>query len=213
MPRLTLIWDLDGTLLDSYRMIVPSLRRYYAERGVTLEPEEIRRQVLESSVRDFAARVEAETGVSLEAGSARYGEIRRELEAQMETMPHARQVLLALKARGVAHCVFTHRGASTGPLLERTGLAGLFMDQITAEDGFPRKPAPEGLLALMARQGLDPAACFYVGDRQLDMDCAHRAGIRGILYRPSGSPVEVHGADLEIQDLRELLELPELKTS
>ena len=212
MPNPTLIWDLDGTLLDSYRMIVPSLRRYYAEQGVFLEADHIRRQVLESSVRDFAARVEAETGVSLEAGAARYGEIRRELEGQMETMPHAREVLSVLKARGITHCLFTHRGASTGPMLEKTGLAGLFADQITAEDGFPRKPAPEGLLALMARQGLDPALCFYVGDRQLDMDCAHRAGIRGILYCPPDSPVAVRDADLVIRDLRELLELPALKT-
>lgn len=213
MPTPTLIWDLDGTLLDSYRMIVPSLRQYYAEQGVFLETEEIRRQVLERSVRDFAARVEAKTGVSLEAGAARYEEIRRELEGRMEAMPHAREVLLALKARGVEHCIFTHRGSSTGPLLERTGLAGLFADQITAEDGYPRKPSPEALLALMARQSLDPADCFYVGDRQLDMDCAHRAGIRGILYAPADSPVAVHGADLVIRELRELLELPELKTS
>ena len=64
----------------------------------------------------------------------------------------------------------------------------------------------------MARRGLDPALCFYVGDRQLDMDCAHRAGIRGILYCSPDSPMAVRDADLVIRDLRELLELPALKT-
>ena len=201
-----LIWDLDGTLIDSYRMIVPALRQFYREQGVERSEAEIRRAVLGSSVRDFAADMLAETGVSLDAGMARYLEIRSGLEQLLQPMPGARQVLDALAARGVPSFLLTHRGDSTAAVLRRTGLDGAFVGIVTGRSGFPRKPAPDGLLYLVERYGLDPARSFYVGDRQMDLDCAHNAGLRAIaLETPDGPALRCAAGDLRIRSLPELL--------
>ena len=56
------IWDLDGTLIDSYRCIVPSLRQFYEEQGLALDEKDILSEVLRGSVRAFAEAVRQQTG-------------------------------------------------------------------------------------------------------------------------------------------------------
>ena len=208
MSKPALIWDLDGTLIDSYACIVPALRQFYAEKGLLLEEAEILQGVLAATVRDYAGDIEARTGISLSADMARYQEIRADLERAVRPIPRARETLEALQAAGIRSFLYTHRGASTAEMLRRTGLEGLLEALVTAEDGFPRKPDPRGLLWLLDRYALDPARTFYVGDRQLDVACAANANIRAILYRPPGSPVPLSGREAAVvSDLAELVTL------
>ena len=122
-------------------------------------------------------------------------------------MPHAAETLAALRRDGHKCFVFTHRGASCGAILERTGLSPYFTEVLTARSGFPRKPAPDGILHLMGKHGLDAARCLYVGDRSLDMEAARNAGIGSVLYLPTGSPVAPTGQETYI--VRDLSEIPE----
>ena len=62
------------------------------------------------------------------------------------------------------------------------GLNGLFTDVVTGEDGFPLKPAPDALNALMERNGLKKDACLMLGDRDIDIGAGVNAGIRTLLY-------------------------------
>ena len=157
----------------------------------------------------YAEEVARERGVSLFAGIDRYQAIRAELEQRMEPVPGAAETLRALRDRGVACFVFTHRGASSFALLERMGLLPFFGEVVTAERGFARKPDPAGLLYLIQKHGLDPARTWYVGDRSLDVDCAVRAGARSILYRPADSPVPPTGReDRIVTSLPGILTLP-----
>lgn len=206
MTLSALIWDLDGTLLDTYPMIVGSLRQFYAEQGLPLDAADISDAVLRSSVRDFAAQIEAQTGISLTDGMPRYRQIRAERELAVTPMPGARETLARLRARGVPNFIFTHRGASTQTLLDRTELSDFFSEIVTAEAGFPRKPAPDGLRYLVEQHGLDPARTAYLGDREIDMRCAENAGLCGILLRPAGSPASPLGSELAV--IERLDELP-----
>lgn len=113
-------------------------------------------------------------------------------------MPRAREALEALAGQGARHFVYTHRGTTTAAVLQNLGLDGLFTEIVTSQNGFPRKPAPDAILYLMGKYGLDPAATFYVGDRTIDMDCARNAGIGGILFLPPGSYCEPNGAQTHI---------------
>ena len=56
------IWDLDGTLLDSYGVIVSSLCQTLEELGLSMDAGEIRRQATEGSVSQVIQRAAAETG-------------------------------------------------------------------------------------------------------------------------------------------------------
>ncbi len=204
-----LVWDLDGTVLDSYPMIVAALEQYYRERGLTIPERTIRERILRTSVQTFAAEVERETGLRLEDGMDRYQAIRAELEQRMDPIPGAADTLRALRDRGARCFVLTHRGASSFTLLDRMGLAPFFEEIVTARDGFPRKPDPAGLRYLMEKYALDPARTWYVGDRSLDVDCAAAAGARSILYRPKDSPVPPTGReDFVVTALPEILTLP-----
>jgi HAD superfamily hydrolase (TIGR01549 family) len=204
-----LVWDLDGTVLDSYPMIVAALEQYYRERGLTIPERTIRERILRTAGQTFAAEVERETGLRLEDGMDRYQAIRAELEQRMDPIPGAADTLRALRDRGARCFVLTHRGASSFTLLDRMGLAPFFEEIVTARDGSPRKPDPAGLRYLMEKYALDPARTWYVGDRSLDVDCAVRAGARSILYRPADSPVPPTGReDFVVTALPEILTLP-----
>jgi HAD superfamily hydrolase (TIGR01549 family) len=82
---------------------------------------------------------------------------------------------------GVKHYVATHRDLQCRELLEKAGLAQYFTDFVTQEDGLPRKPAPDMILHLIRKHGLDPAQCMMVGDRPLDTEAGMAAGVFSVL--------------------------------
>ena len=125
--------------------------------------------------------------------------------ASIRAIPHAREALEALRAAGCRSFVYTHRGASSFAILENTGLAPYLDEVLTSESGFPRKPDPAAILYLLDKYALDPAETYYVGDRRLDMEAAHSAGVGGILFREPGNPTEPTGFErCVISDLREI---------
>ena len=123
-------------------------------------------------------------------------------------MLHARDCLETLASAGCRSFVYTHRGVSCPAILAHTGLRPYFTELVTALEGFPRKPSPEGILYLLEKYALDPAACFYVGDRRLDMEAAENAGVGGIFYAPPETPVLPTGRERFV--VSDLLEIPAL---
>lgn len=181
------IWDLDGTLLDSYGVIVSSLHQTLEELGVPMDEAEIRRRATEGSVSDVVACAAAETGRTGQEIKGRYSEISGARYLEIPAMPYAREALEETAALGAVHFVYTHRGTTTMPVLENLGLDRFFREVVSSLSGFPRKPAPDALLYLLKKHGLDPDRTFYVGDRTLDAGCARNAGVRSVLYAPSGA--------------------------
>ena len=87
-------------------------------------------------------------------------------------------------------------------MLEHLGILPYFAEIITALDGFPHKPRPEGALYLMERHRMDKESTWFVGDRSVDIDCGRNAGIHSILYLPEGSCGEATGReDAVVTDL------------
>ena len=118
-------------------------------------------------------------------------------------MPHAREALEETAALGAVHFVYTHRGRTTAPVLEHLGLDRFFKEVVSSLNGFPRKPAPDALLYLLEKHRLERDRVYYVGDRTLDVDCAKSAGVRSVLYSPSGAGT----ADYVIRDLLDIRKL------
>ena len=85
----------------------------------------------------------------------------------------------------------------TIPVLENLGLDRFFREVVSSLNGFPRKPAPDALLYLLEKYRLETDRVYYVGDRTLDVGCAKSAGVRSVLYSPSGTGT----ADYVIRDL------------
>ena len=204
------IWDLDGTLLDSYGSIVSSLTEVARECGAGDSRDGILKTVKDTAVsvylRDLAERSGRDYGKLYQ----RYREISHERLEEITLIPGAVRTLERLKNGGARHFVYTHRGGSTGSLLERLGLTGYFEEIVTFEYGLKPKPSGEGVEYLVRRYGLAREETAYVGDRHLDVFCAKDAGVKAVLYCPEDSCVSPAGQeDLVISRLEELADLPE----
>ena len=201
------IWDMDGTLVDSYPAIVPATREACAEFGLDCSPAYIHEQVIRTSVGAFIEQIAEQHGLDPAPVKARFTQLNDQRVDAIRAMPHATEALSALARSGHSSFVYTHRGASCRTILENTGLLPYFTEVITALDGFPRKPAPDAILYLMEKYQLSPSECYYVGDRSLDIEAAENAGIGSILYLDPESPGKATGKETYL--VRDLLEIPQ----
>ncbi|MBO4415920.1 MAG: HAD-IA family hydrolase [Lachnospiraceae bacterium] len=200
------IWDMDGTLIDSYGAIVSSVRDTYAASGIETDTDEIRRITMKYSVSAYLEIMEKRTGKPFSEMSGIYSRISEANNKEIGLIENAGEILKALNEKGYKNFVFTHRGASTDEILKRCGVTGYFTEIVTKMNGFPRKPEPDAIDYLVGKYSLVKEKTFYVGDRSLDMECAANAGIGGILYRPEGSYTDPVGTEqFIVGDLMEIL--------
>ena len=210
MKYLNYIWDFDGTIFDSYPHTVRCLWDELTAEGLadSLSREDVERHILVSfnDMKRF-------TGISDEAyerfleRTHRIGE--EEIEPKAVPFPDAEAVLSAIVKNGGRNYLYTHRNATARWYLDAYGLTPYFADLVTAEEGFPSKPAPDAVLALIARNSLDPADCVMVGDREIDGMSGKNAGIAGALvnyppFLPDGtSPADATKMDYTAGSLTE----------
>ena len=197
------IWDLDGTLFDSYGSISSSLVDLAAECGVADTRDEIMIAIKRGAVSSYLRDLSLRCGKDYAALYQRYREISHSRLDEIALIPGATETLTALS--GAQHFVYTHRGRSTADLLDRLGLTAFFREIVTFERGFRPKPSGEGVVYLVEKYGLDRAQTAYVGDRPLDILCAKDARVQAILFLPEDSCVLPTGQEDRI--IRSLCEL------
>ena len=202
------IWDLDGTLLDSYPLIVNSLYTIYSEKGVNIPKEEILYEVINESVSTFIRKMEAKYGIPFDELKDRYSHITHQELLTITAMEHSKDILEWLSSQGIKSYVYTHRGITTETVLKNIGLYDYFTDIVSSLDNFKRKPDPEGLNYLIDKYHLDKNNTYYVGDRKLDIECASNAHIKSIMFIPSSSPALPTGReDYIIKDLLDIKDI------
>ncbi len=202
------IWDMDGTLVDSYPAIVPAVLDVCANYGLELSAAAVHEHVIRTSVGDLLNCLAREHSLDSQQLKAEFNALNDSRIDAITPIPHAKEALIRLRNAGHRNFVYTHRGASCRVILQNTGLLSYFTEIITAMDGFARKPAPDAILYLMEKHHLSPSACFYVGDRSLDIEAAENAGIGGILYLDPASPGKDCGRETYL--VSDLLEIPAL---
>lgn len=178
------IWDLDGTLLDSYPIIASSLKDALSVLGYESDPEELMKVIRFKSVNDYISLVNSRCGIDEKAAADTCRRIRRGRLESTGPMEHAVSCLAALAENGCRHFVYTHSGSEIIPVLEKAGLLPYFTEVLTIESGFARKPDPEAINYLLNKYELSRDNCYYVGDRELDILAARNAEIGGILFIP-----------------------------
>lgn len=201
------IWDLDGTLFDSYGAIVASLAELAAECGAADQNTEILKAVKQGSVSGYLRELSARTAAEYDFLYRRYREIIHIRMDEITLIPGAANTLKALTDAGARHFVYTHRGQSTWQLLDRLGLTPFFDEIVTFEKGFKPKPSGEGIEYLVKAHRLMKDLTAYIGDRTLDIYSAKDAGVLAILYLPEGTCVRPTGVEDRI--IRKLEELAE----
>ena len=171
------IWDMDGTLVDSYPAIVPAVQDACAGVGLQFSAEVIHKAIIRTSVGDFLKEKCEENGLDSAPVKAEFNRLNDSRIGAICAISHAEETLRMLTSGGHQCFVYTHRGASCRAILQQTGLLPYFTELVTALNGFPRKPDPAAILYLMDKYSLSPETSFYVGDRSLDIEAANNAGI------------------------------------
>ena len=174
-----LIFDLDGTLIDTVYAHVFAWQRALAEEGMPIDGWRIHRRIGMSGGL-FARAVAREVGRDLspeetEAIQLRHGAIFRELLPERRPLPGARELLEHLRARGIVHGIATSgRRPEIDLSLEALGVGD---ETVVIDRGdVPRaKPAPDLFLACQAALGVEPDDCYVVGDAVWDILAARRA--------------------------------------
>lgn len=178
--KLAFIWDLDGTLLDSYDAILAGLEETYEHFGLYFDRAAIKEMILASSVKDLIREVAEREALDYDAMQEFRANSLREKNASIHLMPGAREILEWTSGQGIPSFVYTHKGDNAFRLLKNLDLADYFTEVLTADSGFARKPDPEALNYLIEKYQLEKSSSYYIGDRMLDVETALLAGIGSI---------------------------------
>ena len=183
------IWDLDGTLLDSYPVIIAAAIRAAGDAGIHDDESAALRTAKQGMLSTYLNDVAERSGKPFQSLMDSYRTYTHAMDDQITLMDGAAETLERLRKAGATHDVFTHRGTSSEPILERLGILGYFREVVTSAAGFPIKPSGEALRYLMQKYGMKPDETWYVGDRAIDVLCAKDAGARSILLLPEDACV------------------------
>ncbi|MEA3174454.1 MAG: N-acetyl-D-muramate 6-phosphate phosphatase [Gammaproteobacteria bacterium] len=180
----TVLFDLDGTLLDTAPDMVAALNALRLENQLVPLPYE----VVRGAVSHGAAKL-VKTGFPDAEGSvfdtlrARYLNIYSGALARgTRLFPGMDQVLDSLSARGLSLGIVTNKpGWLTAPLLEEMQLASRFVCVVSGDTVAERKPHPLPLLHAAQLAGVAAQECIYVGDALRDVQAARAANMPALI--------------------------------
>lgn len=181
------LFDLDGTLLDSIALILSSYHHTYAAHRLPPVDDAI---------------ILAGLGTTLEAAFSHYVEDPAEIARMVETYrvhnmalhddmvrgyPGVSEVVRGLRERGVPLAVVTSkRREATLRGLAALGLSECFEWLVCADDVTRTKPHPEPVCAALERLRIEPSRAVFVGDSTHDMEAGRAAGVHtaAVLWGP-----------------------------
>ncbi|HEY4313914.1 MAG TPA: HAD family hydrolase [Actinomycetes bacterium] len=179
-----LLFDLDGTLVDSVYQHVTAWQEALAACGIALSVWRIHRRIGMSGGL-FIDALSRETGVALtpdlsERLRVLHAEAYLRRRESVVPLPGARELLAYLHERSVPFAIATSGAQHTaGSALALLGLPP-GVPVVTRDQVERAKPDPHLFLAAARRLGIDPRSCFVVGDSVWDLLAAQRAGALGI---------------------------------
>jgi 2-phosphoglycolate phosphatase len=203
------VFDLDGTLVDSYPAIAESVNRAREAHGLPALPEaHVRTRVghgLESLIAELVGPAHVEEGVRL--FREHYA---RAYASGTTALPDAAVVVQELQRRGYGLAIASNKPARfSEAILEALGLRAPFLEVQGPDRAGTTKPEPTMLALCRRALGTGPDETLYVGDMVLDVETARRAGVPVALV-PGGSsslPALRETGEPVLGSLRELLDL------
>ncbi len=206
-----LVFDWDGTLMDSIGSIVECARAAALELGVEPAAEEVMRSAVGLGLADTIERLLPGAGPDqarrmVEAYRRHWVETYRE---RPRLYPQTAEVLDELGRSGYLLALATGKGRrGLEHDLAATGLAGRFLATRTADDA-PSKPHPKMLLDLLDELGAGPAESLMIGDSRWDLEMARNAGVGSVAVATGTWPRHELAGYGPLATLGGVAELPE----
>lgn len=181
---LPVVFDLDGTLIDSLPDVTKAVNLLLADEGQPLLPQSVVNTFVGSGEKVLMQRLIAATAFEPDdAERLMPGFIAHYKTAALDTklFPGAREALDRLRAAGVPIGLCTNKPrAPLVPTLEAAGLADVFGVVVAGDDLPLRKPDPAPLFHCFRALGAETG--IYVGDSEVDAETAKRAGVPFVIY-------------------------------
>lgn len=184
MALAAVLFDLDGTLLDTAPDMVGALNALRAEESLAPLPYDAIRSVVSHGatrvIKTGFPDADPERALGLQK---RFLEIYRgALSRETRLFPGMDEVLGALASWRIKSGIVTNKPAwLTEPLLEELGLRARFACVVSGDTLVERKPHPLPLLHAAALAGASPSECIYVGDAERDVQAAHAAAMPALV--------------------------------
>lgn len=202
-----LFWDFDGTLVNTYPGMVAAFSEALVDDGVNdfeIDTVEIYKTMRQHSLGTALQRFSAEFSLRKERLTKLYQLAAAPKLAQAQAFAGAAELLTAVGQRGGHHFLVTHRDTGALDRLTELGLKTAFTGAVTVVDQYPRKPDPTSLQALCRQYDIDPRTAIMIGDRNLDVQAGHRAGMAGALFDPEHLIVDESQPEIRVTQLGEL---------
>lgn len=185
-PRPLIVFDLDGTLIDSRRDLADSTNEMLASYGSAPLSVDVVTGMVGDGVRALVERALRAAGRNpsepdaLERFLAIYD---RRLLIHTRPYEGIRSVVRDASAHAALGLLTNKSEAPARRLLEALGLKAAFGEVVGGDSGFARKPDPAGLSHLMAATGATTSRTLLIGDSNVDAETARRGGVAFCLAR------------------------------
>ena len=179
-PLRHILFDLDGTLVDSVRITCAIIDAMLAARGIVFSADPAMARAMDAIGGE--AMIAAVMGPHCRDAKQEIAEFRAR-HAVVATpadlaFPGVAEALAALAAAGIGMAICSNKPQHLcEKILADLDLARHFTSIVGARPDLPRKPAPDGAHLALAALGADPAAMLYVGDSPVDVATARAAGL------------------------------------
>lgn len=212
-PPRAVVFDLDGTLVDSAPDIARAMSAAFAPLGVPAFPVDAIHGFIGAGAPIAIERAAKAAGVTLDQGQReelmqRFFATYREVSAQGNGIyPGAHDLLNGLRAGGWRLGLCTNKPDHVNEIAVRAlKIDGYFGSIEGAREGRPKKPDPAMLLAVLDKLSVRPSDAVMIGDSPIDIAVARAVGTRAVVasFGYSREPVGTLGADAIIGALPEL---------
>ena len=183
MKYKTILWDLDGTLLDTLDDLTDSVNAALAASGFPTHSRDAVRSFVGNGMRKLIERaVPAGTGEAEQAAVREFFRVHYAAHCSDKTKPYASipELLAKLREAGVKMAIVSNKPDFATKELAAVYFGGLTDAAIGGRDGVPVKPAREMVELALAELGTDAADAVYIGDSDVDVITAANAEMDGI---------------------------------
>lgn len=214
------LFDLDGTLLDTAKDMVEALNELRREEHLLPLPYAMVRGLVSHGAARLVQAGFATAGAERAAAlQARYLTLYRDcVSRQTRLFDGMDEVLRSLQARDIKTGIVTNKPAwLTEPLLEDLGLRAQLACVVSGDTLEQRKPHPAPMLYAAQLAGVSAADCIYVGDAERDIQAAHAAAMPALVaaygYLEAGENWQAWGAEGHLNRPLDLLPWIEQNTA
>lgn len=178
-----LLCDIDGTLVQSNWLHAEAWRLAFAEMGIALEQEDVRRQIGKGGDELIPVFVPWWQREQVEEPLKRYRKFLfgQDFMPQVKPLPQAREFLARVKQAGIRIALASSADKDDLLIYKKiVGMDGLVDEETSADDADRSKPHPDIFSAALERLKLPAKKCIALGDTPYDAEAAGKAGLRTI---------------------------------